>query len=90
MATGDATAACGTAHGSRGIEALKAKASFCHGIQVRCSDYFIAIEANVTPAEVVAHDEDDVGPVRRQGDHRQPQETNQQSSHVMVSSATAG
>ena len=48
------------------------------------------VAGEIAPAEVVAHDEDDVGPIRRQGDHRQPQKTNQQSSHVMVSSATAG
>ena len=71
MPTGDTAAASGTAYGCCGIEALKAEASFCHGIQVRCSDYFIAIEANIAPAEVVAHDEDDVGSVSRRCEQRQ-------------------
>ena len=45
----------------RGVKSIEGNAAGCHFVEVRRDDFFVAIEANVSPALIVAHQHDDVG-----------------------------
>lgn len=60
-ATGHEADAGGGADGGGGVEIGEANAVFGHGIQVGCFDVRVAVALEVSVAEVVGEDDDDVG-----------------------------
>ena len=61
MPTGHNRSACGRTYRSLGIEAGQIESVGRHFVEVRCADVGTSIESDVSPTQIIAHNQDHVG-----------------------------